>query len=69
MKKSFYNNFPNGRVFFSKTKTVAKGGWWFVKTTPHTGSRIEFDSKIDFFAPTLEEAIKLFLDSLENNDK
>ena len=60
----FYKRFPNGRGFIHKDREVEKGGWWYVKETPNTDSIVRFDRKNDkFFAPTLEEAINLFLES------
>lgn len=60
----FKKNFPNGRKLLREEKEVEKGGWWYVKPTPHTSSTVRFDRKCDkFFAPTLEEAIQLYLDS------
>lgn len=51
-KTQFYTKFPNGRRFFKETKTVDKGGWWYVKETKNTNSTIKFDRQHDkFFAP------------------
>ena len=62
--ETFKKNFPNGRKLLREERIVKDGGWFYVKETPHTGSRIEFSRKHDeFFAPTLEGAIKLFLES------
>lgn len=45
-------------------RIVDKGGWWYVKETKCTDSTIIFNRKHDkFFAPTLSEAIQLYLDS------
>jgi hypothetical protein len=58
-------NFPNGKKLLKVTRKVEHGGWWYVKSAKNTDSTIRFDRKYDkFFAPTLEEAIKLYLDSL-----
>ena len=58
-------NNPNGRKLLKETKTVKNGGWWYVKETKNTDSTIIFNRKYDeFFAPTLDEAIQLYLDSL-----
>ena len=61
----FYSNWgEKGRPFIVKTRNVEKGGWWYVKETKDTNSTIRFNRKYDkFFASTLEEAIKLYLDS------
>lgn len=57
--------FPKGRKLLKETLKVQKGGWWYVKPTKNTGSTVRFSREYDkFFAPTLEEAIKLFLDSI-----
>lgn len=56
--------FPNGRKILIKTKSVDYGGYWYVKETKNTNSNVEFNIKYDkFFAPTLEQAIKMYLDS------
>lgn len=61
----FKRIYPNGRKLIKETKNVKNGGWWYVKETNNTSSMVEFNRKYDkFFAPTLEEAIKLYLDSL-----
>jgi len=69
-EKRFENwkkNFPNGRKLLKETKTVKNGGWWFVKETKNTGGTVTFDRKHDkFFAPTLEKAVNLYLDSINN---
>lgn len=66
-EKRFANwkkNFPNGRKLLREERAVEKGGWWYVKETPNTDSTVTFSREYDkFFAPTLEEAIQLFLDS------
>jgi hypothetical protein len=63
--ENWKKNFPNGRKLLKETKTVKNGGWWYVKETKNTDSKIIFNSEYDkFFAPTLEEAIKLYLDSI-----
>ena len=66
-EKRFENwkrNFPNGKKLLKETKTVKNGGWWYVKETQNTDSTVQFIRQYDkFFAPTLEEAIKLYLDS------
>ena len=57
-------SFPNGKKLLKETKTVEKGGWWYVKEVKDTGSTVIFNRKYDeFFAPTLEEAIELYLKS------
>ena len=53
-----------GRKMVREERDVKHGGWWYVKVTPHTNSTITFSRKYDkFFAPTLEEAIQLYLES------
>lgn len=56
---------PTGeRKLLKEEKEVKKGGWWYVKETPDTNSTVTFSRKYDkFLAPTLEEAIKMFMDS------
>ena len=67
-EKRFENwkkNFPNGRKLLKETKIVKNGGWWYVKETKNTDSTVRFSREYDkFFAPTLEEAIQLYLDSI-----
>lgn len=54
----------NNRKFIRNERKVENGGWWYVKETQNTSSTVGFNRKYDkFFAPTLKEAIKLFLDS------
>ena len=58
-------SFPHGRKLLKTTKITENGGWWYVKETKHTDSTIRFNRKYDkFFAPTLEQAINLYLDSI-----
>ena len=60
--EQYKKNFPNGRKLLKETKTVEKGGWWFVKPVYNTDSQVHFNRKNDeYFAPTLEEAIKLYI--------
>ena len=55
----------DGRKLLREERDVEKGGWWYVKETKNTSSTVTFSRKYDkFFAPTLEEAIKLYLDSI-----
>jgi len=57
--------FPNGRKLLKETKTIKNGGWWYVKQIKNTDSTVHFSRKNDkFFAPTLGEAVKLYLESL-----
>lgn len=52
------------RKMVREERIVENGGWWYVKSTPHTSSTVKFNRKYDkFFAPTLEEAIQLYLDN------
>ena len=66
-EKRFENwkkSFPNGRKLLKETKTVEKGGWWYVKEARNMDSMIRFNRKYDeFFAPTLNEAVELYLNS------
>lgn len=55
--------FPNGKKLLKETKTVKHGGWWYVMETKHTGATVIFNDK--FLAPTLEEALQLYLDSIQ----
>ena len=58
----YKHTYPNGRKFVRITKTVDKGGWWYVKQVKNTDSTVRFSREYDkFFAPTLEEAVQLFL--------
>lgn len=63
--ETWKKNFPNGRKLLKETKSVKNGGWWYVKETKNTDSTVRFSREHDeFFAHTLEEAIKLYLDSI-----
>lgn len=56
----------NNRKFIREERTVENGGWWYVKQTANTMSTVTFSRKTDiFFAPTLEDAINMFLDSIK----
>lgn len=58
-----------GKKLLKITRKIEKGGWWYVKETKHTSSTIYFNRKYDkFFAPTLEEALQLYLDSIINKN-
>lgn len=55
------------RKMVREERVVEKGGWWYVKEEKHTGSTITFNRKYDkFFAPTLKQAIELYLKSKIN---
>ena len=59
-----YGNWDKNKKFIKETKTVEKGGWFLVKPLSNsTSSTVIFNMKQDFAAPTLEEAILLYLDS------
>lgn len=60
---TWQKNFPNGRKLLMETKQVKHGGWWYVQESKHTGGTIIF-TKHDIFAPTLEEALTMYLNSL-----
>jgi len=61
-KNQFYEKFPNGRRIFSQIKPVENiGGWWIVKQVEDTGNNVVFSKEHDFLAPTLAEAIEMFL--------
>lgn len=56
--------YPNGQKLLKEVRTVDKGGWWYVKQVTNTDSTVRFNREYDkFFAPTLEEAVQLFLQS------
>ncbi len=56
---------PNGKKLFKETRIVEHGGWWYVKETKNTDSTVRFSREYDeFFAPTLEEALTLYLQSI-----
>ena len=62
--ETWRKNYPNGRKLLKETRSVQDGGWWYVKETKNTDSTVRFDRKRDkFFAPTLEEAIQVYLNS------
>jgi hypothetical protein len=52
------------KKFVREERKAENGGWWYVKETPNTGSTVRFNREHDaFFAPTLKEAIQLYLNS------
>jgi hypothetical protein len=54
----------NGRKVWREEVEVDKGGWWYVKETKHTDGTVRFERRYDkFFAPTLKEALTLYLNS------
>lgn len=60
--ETWKKNFPNGRKLTKETRPVEKGGWWYVKQVKNTSSTVKFDREYDeYFAPTLGEAIELYL--------
>ena len=57
---------PSGeRKLLREERTVKNGGWWYVKETKNTDSTVKFSREYDFFAPTLEEALQLYLNSIK----
>jgi len=59
-----YSTKYNRKVIREERK-ANNGGWWYVKETKNISSNVQFSREYDkFFAPTLEEAINLFLKSL-----
>lgn len=60
-----YGNWPKDKKLIKETRIIEKGGWWYVKPVTDTGSTVRFNREYDkFFAPTLEEAVTLYLNSL-----
>lgn len=56
---------PNGRKLLKTVRKVEKGGWWYVQPCKHTSSTVTFgNGDGNFVAPTLEEAVSLYLKSL-----
>jgi hypothetical protein len=56
----------DGRKLLREERDVENGGWWFVHETKNTNATVMFSKKYDkFFAPTLEEALQLYLDSIK----
>ena len=52
------------RKFVREEKVVEKGGWWYIKEVKNTDSTVMFNRENDkFFAPTIKEAVKLYLKS------
>ena len=59
---NWIKTFPQGKKLIKETKIIDKGGWWYVKEVKNTSSTVRFSREYDeFFAPTLEEAIQLYL--------
>ena len=56
----------NGRQYIKTVREVTHAGWWYVTPSQHTDSIVHFGKGYKvFFAPTLEEAIQLFLESIK----
>lgn len=65
VKKSVVFSESLGRKVVREERDIEKGGWWYVKETKNTDSQVHFNRKYDkFFAPSLEEAIELYLKSI-----
>ena len=68
VKREVVFNEAWGRKFVKSERKVERGGWWLVKQTKNTDSTVRFSMKANqetFFAPTLEEAIQKFLDTID----
>lgn len=64
VKRSIVFSEKYKRKMIREERIVEKGGWWYVKETKNTNSNVIFNRRHDtFFAPTLEEAINLYLKS------
>jgi len=69
VKKHVEYNEKWKRKFVVEERTVERGGWWYVKETRNTDSTVIFSREYDkFFAPTLEEALQLYLDSKKSTE-
>jgi len=67
-KKSLFIR-KDGRKFLKEERPIEKGGWWYVKQVENTGSTVRFSREYDkFFAPTLIEAVELFIKQLNKED-
>jgi hypothetical protein len=67
--ENWKKHYPNGRKLLRRERIVEHGGWWYVKEMKNTGSTVTFQRKSDkFFAPTIEEAINLFLEYKKNKN-
>jgi len=52
----------DGKKLLKEERIIEKGGWWYVKPVNNTSSTVRFSREYDkFFAPTLEEAVQLYL--------
>lgn len=66
VKKTVVFSEDYDRKMVKEERNIKNGGWWYVKHTPNTDSTVRFNRDYDkFFAPTLEEAIQLFLNSIK----
>lgn len=62
-KKSLFIR-EDGKKLLKEERHVEQGGWWYVKVVKDTSSTVRFSREYDkFFAPTLEEAVQLYLNS------
>ena len=59
----------DGKKLLKEERQVSSGGWWYVKVVKDTGSIVRFNREYDkFFAPTLEKAVQLYLNSKKINE-
>lgn len=64
VRMSVVFNEVRNKKLVREERDVEQGGWWYVKETKNTDSTVRFQRKYDkFFAPTLDEAIHLYLKS------
>lgn len=57
------------RRFARKVRVPTDAGCWMCRTTPGTGSMIEWNTKRHNLAPTLQESVALFLAGPKNKDE
>ena len=63
VKKSYMFDEKSNMYIVSEEKTPSNAGMWYVHPAKHNHSTVMF-SKTSFIAPTIEEAIQLYLNSL-----
>lgn len=58
---------PEGwnRDMVQTKKYPTNGGYWMCQKVDDTGTIVRWDIKMDFLAPTLEESVQLYLNSIK----
>lgn len=60
-RDEFDKRFPNGRKFCRRIRIPQNPGYWMCQKITGTSSMIQWSTKKDNLAPTLQESIQLYL--------